>query len=123
NPRDPTVTPITLTPRVIASKIDRLFTDADNNRVPSPGDTLLYQVTIQNTGNGAALGVLFSDVPDQNTKLVVGSVQTSQGAITKGNTAGDTAVGVDVGVISGRGASVTISFLVKIDNPLKAGVV
>jgi uncharacterized repeat protein (TIGR01451 family) len=122
-PGDPTVVPIVLTPQIIASKIDKLFVDLDNNHVPSPGDTLLYQITIQNTGNGAATGVQFSDVPDVNTKLVVGSVQTSQGSVTKGNTAGDTTVGVDVGTIPGRGASVTISFLVKINNPLPAGVV
>jgi uncharacterized repeat protein (TIGR01451 family) len=123
NPGDPTVTPITLAPRIIASKIDKLVVDLDNNRAPSPGDTLLYQITIQNTGNGAALGMIFSDVPDPNTKLVVGSVQTSQGAVTTGNLAGDTNVAVNIGTIPGRGASVTISFLVTINNPLPAGVV
>ncbi|MEO7910365.1 MAG: hypothetical protein ABIV47_12015, partial [Roseiflexaceae bacterium] len=122
-PGDPTVTPITLSPRIIASKIDKLFADADGNGVPSPGDTLLYQVTIQNTGNGAAPGMKFSDVPDANTKLVVGSVQTSQGTVTKGNTAGDTSLNIDIGVISARGGSVTVSFLVTINNPLQAGVV
>src|SRR6476620_9637297 len=88
-PGDPTVTPITLEPRIIASKLDKLFVDADANGVPSPGDTLLYQITIQNTGSGAAPGLKLSDVPDPNTKLVVGSVQTSQGQLTTGNTAGD----------------------------------
>jgi uncharacterized repeat protein (TIGR01451 family) len=122
-PGDPTVTPITLSPRIINSKIDKLFVDADANGVPSPGDTLLYQITIQNLGNGAAPGMKFSDVPDVNTKLVVGSVQTSQGTVTKGNTAGDTSLSVDIGVIPARGASVTISFLVRINNPLQGGVV
>ena len=122
-PGDPTVTPITLAPRIIASKIDKLFADADKNGVPSPGDTLLYQVTIQNTGNGAASGMKFSDVLDPNSKLVVGSVQTSQGAVTSGNTAGDTNPSIDIGTIPGGGASVTISFLVTINNPLPAGVV
>jgi len=122
-PGDPTVTPITLAPRIISSKIDKLFVDADKNGVPSPGDTLLYQITTQNTGNGAAPGMTFSDVPDPNTKLVVGSVQTSLGTVTKGNTAGDTSLNVDIGVIPAHGASVTISFLVTINNPLQAGVV
>jgi uncharacterized repeat protein (TIGR01451 family) len=122
-PGDPTVTPITLAPRIIASKIDKLFVDADKNGAPSPGDTLLYQITIQNTGNGAAPGMTFSDVPDPNTKLVVGSVQTSQGAVTKGNAAGDTSLNINIGVIPAHGASVTISFLVTINNPLPAGVV
>jgi uncharacterized repeat protein (TIGR01451 family) len=122
-PGDPTITPITLAPRIIASKIDKLFVDADKNGAPSPGDTLLYQITIQNTGNGAAPGMTFSDVPDPNTKLVVGSVQTSQGAVTKGNAAGDTSLNINIGVIPAHGASVTISFLVTINNPLPAGVV
>ena len=78
-PGGPTDTPVTSAPKIIASKIDRLFADADNNGVPSPGDTLLYQVTIQNIGNAAATGMKFTDVPDPNTRLVVGSVQTSQG--------------------------------------------
>jgi large repetitive protein len=122
-PGDPTVTPITLSPRIIASKIDKLFVDADTNGVPSPGDTLLYQITIQNIGNGAATGMMFSDVPDSNTKLVVGSAQTSQGTITGGNTAGDTSVAVNIGTIPGGGATVTISFLVTINNPIQGGVV
>jgi uncharacterized repeat protein (TIGR01451 family) len=117
-----TTTPITTAPLIIASKIDKLFVDADNNRVPSPGDTLLYQITIQNTGNGAAPGMKFSDIPDPNTKLVVGSAQTSQGVVTTGNNAGDTSVAVTIGAIPGGGASVTISFLVTINNPIQGGV-
>src|SRR5262249_21367937 len=99
-----------------------LFVDADNNHAPSPGDTLLYQVTIQNNGNGAATGMTFNDVPDVNTKLVAGSVKTSQGTVTAGNTAGNTSVAVTIGTIPGGGASVTISFLVTINNPIQAGV-
>ena len=118
---DPTVTPITAAPVLEAEKRDVLFTDADGNGVPSPGDTLLYEVRIVNSGNGAATGVTFSDTPDPNTALVVGSVQTSQGTVTSGNTAGDSTVAVDVGTIPG-GGSVDISFRVRIDNPLPPGV-
>jgi hypothetical protein len=51
------------------------------------------------------------------TTLVAGSVKTSQGSVTKGNSAGDTSIGVDIGVIP-SGARITISFQVTINNPL-----
>ena len=68
-----------------AQKIATLLTDNDLNNVPSPGDVLRYQVTIANSGNGAATGVVFTDLPDNVTTLVSGSVTTTQGAITSGN--------------------------------------
>ncbi len=85
---DPTITPITANPQVEAYKVASLQNDADGNGRPSPGDTLLYTVQIINQGNTAATGVTFSDIPDANGSLVVGSVSTSQGAVTSGNGAG-----------------------------------
>jgi uncharacterized repeat protein (TIGR01451 family) len=120
-PDDRTVTPVTAVPVLEAEKRDELFIDADGNGVPSPGDTLLYKITIVNSGNTGATGVVFSDTPDPNTTLVVGSVQTSQGAVTSGNAAGDTSVGVDVGAIP-AGGNVDISFRVLINDPFPAGV-
>ncbi|MFN8485318.1 MAG: hypothetical protein U0768_19950 [Anaerolineae bacterium] len=119
-PNDPTVTPVVSAPIINATKRDFLAVDADNNGIPSPGDTLLYTVTIANTGNAAATAVVFTDTPDANTTLVSGSVQTSQGTVTGGN-AGVPPVTVNVGTIP-AGGSVTISFRVKINNPLPAGV-
>jgi len=118
---DETVTPVTAAPVLEADKRDELFVDADGNGMPSPGDTLLYRITIANSGNGGATGVTFSDIPDPNTTLVVGSVQTSQGMVTSGNVSGDTSVAVDVGTIP-SGGSVDITFQVIINNPLPAGV-
>src|SRR5206468_1980478 len=89
---------------------------------PSPGDTLQYIITIVNSGNGAATSVSFADIPDSNTALVVGSVTTTGGTVTSGNTVGDTSVGVDVGTLPGGGASTTISFRMTINTPLPAGV-
>src|SRR5206468_8876742 len=57
----------------------------------------------------------FTDTPDANTVLVAGSVRTSQGTI------GAPPVTVTIGAIP-AGASVTISFLVTINNPLPPGV-
>jgi len=113
-PGDPTVTQVTATPVLVASKSAVLSVDADNNGVPSPGDTLLYTVVITNSGNAAATNVVFTDTPGANTTLVPGSVQTSAGTVT-GN------IAVNLGTING-GASATITFRVTIANPLPAGV-
>jgi uncharacterized repeat protein (TIGR01451 family) len=120
---DPTITPVRVAPRITASKVAKLFVDADNNHVTSPGDTLVYQITIQNTGNAAETGMKFNDIPDINTRLVVGSVHTSQGSVTSGNASGDTSVGVNIGTVLGGGATVTISFLVTINKPLQGGLI
>jgi uncharacterized repeat protein (TIGR01451 family) len=120
---DPTETPVEASPRLEAKKRDELLIDADGDGVPSPGDILLYQITILNCGcaKSGASGVTFSDTPDANTTLVIGSVQTSLGTVTRGNTAGHTDVAVDIGTIPG-GASVNISFRVRINDPLPPGV-
>ncbi|RIK33873.1 MAG: hypothetical protein DCC55_34155, partial [Chloroflexi bacterium] len=114
--------PVVSEPVVKAYKKATLAVDADGNGVPSPGDTLLYTLQIINSGNAAAPGLSFSDSPDANTQLIVGSVSTSYGTITRGNTAGDTGIAVDIGTLPGGGAQVEFSFRVTIDNPLPAGV-
>ncbi len=120
---DTTITPLTAAPVLSATKRDSVFVDADNNGVPSPGDTLLYQVVIRNIGNIAATGIVFADTLDKNTKLVVGSVQTTAGIVTQGNTTGDTKLAVAVGTLPGSGGTATISFRVIVNDPLLAGVV
>jgi uncharacterized repeat protein (TIGR01451 family) len=103
-------------PQVQATKTDSLFIDADGNSAPSPGDTLRYDVTITNSGNGVATGVVFTDTPDINTSLVVGSVYISgypSAYVTSGNDPGDTMVGVSIGDLT-AGATVQITFLVTI---------
>ncbi|UCE18874.1 MAG: hypothetical protein JSV84_00535, partial [Gemmatimonadota bacterium] len=108
-------------PCIDACKRDILLVDADLSGDPSPGDTLLYEVTISNIGNDVALGAAFADTPDVNSSLVVGSVTTTIGSVTEGNTPGDVVVGVDVGTIPNGGAAV-IEFEVAIHYPLPVGV-
>ena len=103
---DATVTAVTAAAALGADQAVTLANDADNNGFPSPGDTLLYLVTLASSGNSAASGVAFNDALDANTTLGLGSLQTSQGMITVG--AGG-AVQVGLGTIPG-GASATISF-------------
>ena len=120
SPATPTIVPVVAAPVLAATKTDTLLIDT----LPagaSSGDTLLYQVTINNSGNTAATSVIFNDAPDSNTTLVNGSVQTNLGTVTKGNTAGDTSLSVDIGTLP-VGASVSISFRVTINTPVPAGV-
>ena len=101
-------------PALAATKADALFVDADSNGQVGAGDTLRYTVTLSNTGTGSANAVLFTDTPDANTTLISGSVTTSQGSVTSGNTGGDTNVAVDVGTLAAS-ASATITFDVTIN--------
>ncbi len=109
-------------PNVLADKTSALLVDGDTDGNIDPGDTVRYTVTITNSGSGQDTGVIFADTPDSNTTLVVGSVTTTQGTVTTGNTAGDTTVAVDVGTIAGNGGTVTITFDVTVNDPLGAGV-
>ncbi len=100
-----------------------LHTDNDGDGVPSPGDVIEYTIEITNSGNAPATNVNFTDTPDANSALVVGSVTASQGTISAGNTAGDTEVAVNMGTLDpGAANTVTITFQVTIDDPLPAGV-
>ena len=119
---DPTETPVSAAPRLEVVKRDSLLIDADQDGVPSPGDTILYQISVVNRGNQNAAAVIFTDTPDANAPLVPGSVRTSQGAITSGNGAGDRDVRVEIGEIPGLVGTVDISFHVQVVNPLPLGV-
>ena len=118
---DPTDTPVESAPELRATKVDSLQIDVNNNGLVNPGDTIRYTVTISNVGDRAATGVDFSDTPDVNTALVVGSVTISQGNVTLGNNVNETSVGVDVGTV-GVGSSVTIEFDITVNDPLPEGV-
>ncbi len=105
------------TPDLTVQKSDALFADNDLSGLPSPGDELEYTITIENTGGGPASAVQLADTPGVLTSLVVGSVTTDVGVVTTGNTAGDTDVVVDVGVL-GSGVTATITFRVLVDDPV-----
>lgn len=95
--------------------------DNDGNGFASVGDVLLYTITIGNTGGSDAEGVVFTDSPDPNTTVVAGSVTTTQGTVTTGNTAGDTSIAVDIGSIE-VGDTITITFQVTINLGLPSTV-
>jgi uncharacterized repeat protein (TIGR01451 family) len=120
-PNDPTSFVVSA-PAITATNVDTLAVDQNANGQVNPGDTLKYMIVVTNSGSASASGVTFSSgVLDLNTQLVVGSVTTSQGGITSGNTTGNTTVGVTIGAIP-AGGSVTLTFRVRIANPLPNGV-
>ena len=101
-------TPIVRMPNLEATKDDALIVDADASLDVSAGDTLRYTVVVTVMGNSGTLNAAFTDTPDPNTALLVGSVTTSTGTVTTGNTAGDSAIGISLGNLV-AGAVVTIT--------------
>ncbi|MFA6955134.1 MAG: hypothetical protein WC538_04595 [Thermoanaerobaculia bacterium] len=101
-----------------ATKSAALQNDADGSGGPGPGDTIRYTVLVTNAVDPDALditGALFTDTPGANTTLVAGSVTTSTGTVTTGNTPGDTTVAIDLGTLT-DGQTATITFDVTIAN-------
>lgn len=105
-------------PDLTVTKVDSFLLDADDSGLPSPGDSLHYVVAITNNGNQDLGSAVFSDTPDTNTTLVAGSVTTTLGSVTLGNTTGDTSVSVALGDLSGEGGTATVEFDVTINDPL-----
>lgn len=103
------------------TKADTLLIDADANGAASPGDVLRYQVTVTNLGTTAPIdNITFTDTPDANTTLNVGSVTTTHGSVTSGNVAGQTSVGVSIPSLPAN-TTATITFDVTINNPVAPG--
>ncbi len=115
-PGDPTITPLGGAPLIEATKADSLLIDLDDDGNVDPGETLRYTVVITNTGTRAATEVVFASGVDPKTTLVVGSVTTSAGTVSLGNTAGDTSVQVQIGDIAISG-TVTVTFDVQLIEP------
>jgi len=78
---DPTVTPVSAAPVLLVEKTDALFQDLDGDGLASPGDELLYRITVGNTGNIAATALTLVDPVPENTVLVADTVQVAGGAL------------------------------------------
>ncbi len=85
---------------ITATKVDALQTDVNLNGKADPGDTLMYTVTITNTGAMDATGVNFADTIDANTTLVPGSLTASPIAV---NDTYQTIGNVDIDVPAAQG--------------------
>lgn len=108
---DPTVTAIQAAPVLRVEKTDHLLADADGNGLASPGDAVLYRITVTNDGNTGAAGVVLTDPLPAHATLVAGTVQTSQGAVSSENP-----VRVSLGEVAAD-STATVSFQVRIDDP------
>jgi hypothetical protein len=91
--------------------------DIDSGASPAETDVVEYTVVLTNVddmSNAAVSGLTYDASFSVGGSLVDGTVTTSQGTVTTGNTNGDTTVEVDVGSLS-DGDEVTIVYQVKID--------
>lgn len=114
--QDPTVSVLNDQALIEASKTDLLLLDVGDIGF-SAGDTIIYRVTIRNSGNVEAKEVIFEDILDQNISLLVSSVQTDQGTVLRGNQPGDTYVEVVVGTIPPK-SDMSISFQAVINDSI-----
>jgi len=91
--------------------------DIDQNGIASTGDVLLFSVTLYIQSSCADLtGVSFTNIPDPvNARLVAGTVRTTFGRITSGNSQDDSEVVLYMGQLPGkRQLQIGVSFEVLI---------
>lgn len=110
---DATRTPLRAFAQLRATLTDYLFVDHDGNEVASVGDTLIYRLAIQNSGNGVAGGVQIAVAPTPGLALVAGAVATSLGTVGQGNSVGDGALRIDIAELP-VGVNVLISYQMRI---------
>ncbi len=106
-----TTTPPVLLPNLAITK----SADPASGSVVEPGDTLTYTIIAQNTGSGAATGVVISDTLDPNVGLT-GSSSTA-GSVSGGNPVQVT--GFDLN----PGAGVTVTLVVTVSGTTSGTVI
>ncbi len=104
-----------LNPALRVTLVDYLLVDFDADNRVSPGDTLLYRLTLENMGAEPVTNIAIENRPDANSALVAGTVRTDRGQVVTGNTGGDSAVKVALSTPLPGGTMVTISFQVKVN--------
>jgi uncharacterized repeat protein (TIGR01451 family) len=73
-PDDPTRDVVGPVPLLFAAKDVALLTDGGSPGIVDPGDVLLYTITLQNSGNTPATGVVLTDDVPANTSYVADSL-------------------------------------------------
>lgn len=101
----------------------RVFLAIDNNANGKidTNDVLQYRTVISNRGTAALTGTVFDVSPDSKTTLVVGSVSTSSGSVTRGNSSGNTSVVVNTGTIS-PGDYVVVNYRLRVKNSVSGAI-
>jgi RHS repeat-associated protein/uncharacterized repeat protein (TIGR01451 family) len=105
-------------PALTASVGGGLSVDADDNGVVTPGDTLRYTLTVQNTGSVTVSGIVITTPLDANTRSVAASAATTSGFVLSET---DAAVVASVGTLSAFGTA-TLTWDVSIVDPLPSDV-
>ena len=101
---------ISITAVANSNLTDSLVNDVDSDGRIDPGDTVQYTEVFTNSTSSSFNSLVLNDpFTDSNLSLVAGSVTTSVGSVTTGNTGGDTTVSVNVGTLA-AGASVTVTY-------------
>ena len=85
-----------------------------------PGDVLWYSISVFNAGTVAAENVIFSETPNEHTKLLSGYVHAGAGSVIQGNAGGDTAITVAMGSLD-PGEAMGITFLVQLRDDAPEG--
>lgn len=86
-----------------------------------PGEELTYTITLRNTGGSAVSNVLVNEWVPMNTTFVSGTPGWSCATGSPGGTACDALVDIAAGV-AGNPALVTLTFTVRVADPLPVGV-
>ncbi len=98
---------------------DLAIQKTDNDSSAVPGGLIVYTLTYQNKGNGAASGVVVTETVPAHTTFVAGS--SSAGWSCADGSAGGTTCTYAIGSLS-VGASGTLTFAVRVIDPVPAGV-
>lgn len=94
-----------------------LVTDVDNDGLVDPGDEVLYQFTVVNSGSSTAQGVYLNDAIPANTSLLVGSSFASQGVVVT-----ESPLAINIGEIA-PGGVMNAGFIVTVDGATPDGTV
>ncbi|MFQ3662562.1 MAG: isopeptide-forming domain-containing fimbrial protein [Chloroflexaceae bacterium] len=99
--------------------VDLTLTKSDGNITATPGSAIIYTLSYQNVGNQDATGVTLTETVPANTTF--DAVASTPGwSCTAGAPAGTTC-SFTVGNLA-AGASGSVTFVVRVNNPLPAGV-
>lgn len=122
-------TDLTFASNLASDKTDSLLLDNNTDGVANPGDQIRYTVNISNLNSTLEIqNLMFDDTVDSNTALIHGSVTTSQGSVTTGNSAvvgmlpDDNQVQVNVGSLA-INDTITISYDVEVRSTIASTVV
>ncbi|MEW6505265.1 MAG: sortase [Chloroflexota bacterium] len=118
---DPTPTNNTSTDTTpLSAAPDLAIVKDDGVSVAQPGDLLVYTLTYANNGNQTATGVVVTETVPLHTTFVAGS-SSAGWSCADGSAAGTTCT-YTIGTLAGGGAGGTLTFAVRVDNPVPEGV-